>query len=68
MLWNRWTIFGIMALTYFLVYFHRVSPAVLATDLQESFGVGLTAVALLSSAYFYAYMVMQLPCGVLTDR
>jgi len=57
-----------MALTYFLVYFHRVSPAVLATDLQESFGVGLTAVALLSSAYFYAYMVMQLPCGILTDR
>jgi len=67
-LWNRWTIFGIMALTYFLVYFHRVSPAVLATDLQESFGVGLTAVAVLSSAYFYAYTVMQLPCGVLTDR
>ncbi|MHC1680379.1 MAG: MFS transporter [Methanomassiliicoccales archaeon] len=66
--WNRWTIFGIMGLTYFLVYFHRVSPAVLATDLQESFGVGLTAVAILSSAYFYAYMVMQLPCGVLTDR
>lgn len=66
--WNRWTIFGIMALTYFLVYFHRVSPAVLATDLQESFGVGLTAVAILSSAYFYAYMVMQLPCGVLTNR
>ncbi|HSA35174.1 MAG TPA: MFS transporter, partial [Methanomassiliicoccales archaeon] len=57
-----------MALTYFLVYFHRVSPAVLATDLQGTFGVGLTAVALLSSAYFYAYMVMQLPCGVLTDR
>jgi len=68
LLWNRWTIFGVMALTYFLVYFHRVSPAVLATDLQGSFGVGLTAVALLSSAYFYAYMVMQLPCGVLTDR
>lgn len=52
--WNRWTIFGVMALTYFLVYFHRVSPAVLATDLQGSFGVGLTAVAILSSAYFYA--------------
>lgn len=67
-LWNRWTVFGIMALTYFLVYFHRVSPAVLATDLQESFGVGLTAVAVLSSAYFYAYTVMQLPCGILTDR
>ncbi|MBN1109933.1 MAG: MFS transporter [Methanomassiliicoccales archaeon] len=57
-----------MALTYFLVYFHRVSPAVLATDMQESFGVGLTSIALLSSVYFYAYTVMQLPCGILTDR
>ena len=60
--------FSIMALTYFLVYFHRVSPAVLATDMQEAFGVGLTSIALLSSAYFYAYTVMQLPCGILTDR
>lgn len=68
LLWNRWTVFGILALTYFLVYFHRVSPAVLATDLQESFGVGLASIAVLSSAYFYAYTVMQLPCGVLTDR
>jgi len=61
-------VFGILALTYFLVYFHRVSPAVLATDMQKSFGVGLTSIALLSSAYFYAYTVMQLPCGILTDR
>jgi len=66
--WNRWTGFSVLALVYFLVYFHRVSPAVLATDLQGSFGIGLTAMAILSSVYFYAYMVMQLPCGVLTDR
>ncbi|HIH77259.1 MAG TPA: MFS transporter [Methanomassiliicoccales archaeon] len=40
----------------------------IGNDLQESFGVSLTAVALLGSAYCYAYMVMQLPCGALTDR
>ncbi len=65
---NRWMVFGIMALTYFLVYFHRVSPAVMATDIQDEFGVGLTSIALLSSVYFYAYTIMQLPCGILTDR
>lgn len=65
---NRWTVFGVLALAYFLVYFHRVSPAVLASDLQDSFSVGLTSVAILSSAYFYAYTLMQLPCGLLTDR
>jgi len=57
-----------LALVYFLVYFHRVSPAVMATDIQDEFGVGLTSIALLSSAYFYAYTIMQLPCGLLTDR
>lgn len=65
---NRWTIFGVLALTYFLVYFHRVSTAVVATDIQDQFGVGLASIALLSSAYFYAYTIMQLPCGILTDR
>jgi MFS family permease len=40
----------------------------MATDIQEEFGVGLASIALLSSAYFYAYTVMQLPCGILVDR
>jgi sugar phosphate permease len=68
LLQNRWTIFAVLALTYFLVYFHRVSPAVMATDIQDEFGVSLASIALLSSAYFYAYTIMQLPCGILTDR
>jgi len=54
----RWAVFGILALAYFFVYFHRVSTAVVSTDLQTTFGVGAASIALLSSAYFYAYTIM----------
>ena len=64
---HRWAVFGILAVAYFFVYFHRMSTAVVSTDLQITFGVGMAAIALLSSAYFYAYAVMQLPSGLLTD-
>jgi sugar phosphate permease len=48
----RWAVFGILALAYFFVYFHRVSTAVVSTDLQTTFGVSAASIALLSSAYF----------------
>lgn len=65
----RWTVFGILALAYFLVYFHRVSSAVVSADLQITFKVSTAAsIALLSSVYFYAYTIMQLPSGLLTDH
>ena len=64
----RWAVFGILALAYFFVYFHRVSSAVVSSDLQITFGVSTAAsIGLLSSAYFYSYTVMQLPSGLLTD-
>jgi len=63
----RWAVFGTLAFAYFFVYFHRVSTSVVSDDLMDTFGVGATSIALLSSAYFYAYTIMQLPSGLLTD-
>src|SRR5512136_2152074 len=63
----RWAIFSVLAIAYFFVYFHRVSPAILSIDLQIAFGVSAASIALLSSVYFYAYAIMQLPSGLLTD-
>jgi sugar phosphate permease len=63
----RWLVFDILALGYVLVYFHRLSPGVMALDLMQSFGVGTTLVGILGSAYFYPYAVMQLPAGLLSD-
>lgn len=63
----RWAVFGTLAVAYFFVYFHRVSTAVVSSDLQTAFGAGAASIALLSSMYFYAYTIMQIPSGLLTD-
>jgi sugar phosphate permease len=54
-------------LCYILVFFHRLCPAVIALDIQASFGLSGTLLGVLGSAYFYAYAIMQLPTGLLAD-
>lgn len=64
----RWIIFIILAVAYFFVYFHRTTGGAISDNLQDYFGVGTASVALLASAYLYAYTLMQIPSGILTDR
>ena len=52
---------------YVLVFFHRLCPAVIALDLQNSFHISGTLLGLLASAYFYSYAIMQLPTGLMAD-
>ncbi len=63
----RWLVFSILAAGYMLVYFHRLSPAVMAVELMETFGVSGALIGILGSAYFYPYAIMQLPAGLLSD-
>ncbi len=64
----RYIIYAMVALAYFLVYFHRTSTAVMATDLTNAFGIAPTAIGLFGSMYFYAYAIGQLPAGILADK
>ncbi|HOE15976.1 MAG TPA: MFS transporter [Syntrophorhabdaceae bacterium] len=63
----RWAIFAVLALQYLFVYFHRVCPAIVAQDLVEAFSINATSLGVLASGYFYPYVVMQLPVGLLAD-
>ena len=63
----RYLVCLLIFLCYFLVYFHRVCPAVIALDMQQAFSVGGALLGLLGSAYFYSYAAMQLPVGLLAD-
>ena len=63
----RWAVFGILALVYFFVYFHRVSPAIMAKSLMNEFTIGAGALGALGAAYFYPYAIAQLPSGILSD-
>lgn len=63
----RWLIFWVLAVSYVLVYFHRLCPAVVAVDMMRDLEAGGALLGLLSSAYFYPYALMQLPAGLLSD-
>ncbi|KIX12763.1 MFS transporter [Dethiosulfatarculus sandiegensis] len=63
----RWVVFSTLAVAYLFVYFHRLSPAVIAVEMMADLKVGATAMGALAAAYFYAYAVMQIPVGMLSD-
>jgi sugar phosphate permease len=64
----RYAIFVVIALAYFFVYFHRVSPSVMAPELTRAFNIGASSLGLFGSMYFWAYAIGQLPAGILADR
>ncbi|MDD2319736.1 MAG: MFS transporter [Geobacteraceae bacterium] len=63
----RQFIFWSLAFGYVLVFFHRLCPAVVATDMMTDLHAGGALIGFLSSAYFYPYALMQLPTGLLSD-
>lgn len=63
----RWIVWGVLALAYVIVFFHRLAAGVVKDDLIKEFNISATTFANLSSTYFYAYMIMQIPSGMLAD-
>jgi sugar phosphate permease len=63
----RWAILIVPALLYFLSYFHRVAPAVVAGDLMAAFAVSAASLGTLSAIYPYCFAAMALPGGSLAD-
>jgi MFS family permease len=56
------------ALFYLLGFFHRVAPAVITYELMHDFKINASALGNLSAFYFYSYVAMQIPTGILADR
>jgi len=65
---HRWIVFSVICSIYILVYFHRVSTSVIATDLLAAFQTNAAALGFMSSMYFYLYAVEQPLVGYLSDR
>ena len=64
---RRWIVWGSVSGGLLLSLFHRVAPAVIADRLMVDFGVTASAVGALSAVYFYVYVAMQIPTGLLVD-
>lgn len=65
---RRWTIFFVLSLIYILVYFYRVSLAVVAGDISRELSLSPADLGRLSGILFYVYAFAQLPLGPLIDR
>lgn len=53
---------------YYLSYLYRTVNAVISTELTRELGLRATDLGLLTSAYFFAFALFQLPLGILLDR
>jgi MFS family permease len=64
---HAWLIWGLGATLFSLTFFQRVAPAVMTDRLMVDFNIGAAALGNLSAFYFYSYVAMQIPTGVLVD-
>lgn len=64
---RRWIIWGVLALSYVIVFFHRVAAGVVREELINSFSITDVEFGNFGSMYFYPYMLMQIPSGILAD-
>ena len=63
-----WSVWGLGAALYLIGFFHRVAPGVMADRLMAEFSLGGAALGNLAAFYFYSYVAMQIPTGLLADR
>ena len=61
----RWRVYLILVVSYMLVFFHRMAPAAVASDLTLAFQTTGVALGSLAAMYYYVYTAMQIPSGIL---
>ncbi len=62
-----WLIWCVMIFTYMLNTFHAVAMGAVRTDIIEEMHLTENQFVLLTNAFSYAYMIMQIPVGILLD-
>ena len=62
-----WIVWGLGAAFYLSGFYQRVAPAVMTDYLMADFHIGAAALGNLSAYYFYSYVTIQIPTGILAD-
>ena len=62
-----WSIWGFGALFYLMGFFQRIAPAVMTAELMQDFNISAAALGNLSAFYYYSYVAMQVPTGIIAD-
>ena len=62
-----WVIWGMAALFYLYEFFLHISTHTMIPELMHDFSVASSELGNLSSFYFYAFALMQIPVGLMLD-
>lgn len=65
---HAWSIWFLSALFMFYKYALEVSPSVMTSTLMRTFNISGSALGNLAACYFYAYLLLQIPAGLLLDK
>lgn len=55
-------------LFYFLDYFIQISPSVMIRPLMQHFEMNARDLGIMAACFYYAYLCMQIPAGILLDK
>ena len=64
----RWKIYLLLSTSFLIAFFHRYAIGVVANILGSDLDLTATQLGTLSSLYFYAYGLLQVPVGIITDK
>ncbi len=65
---QAWIIWSLSAFFMFYKYAIEVSPSVMTDTLMGAFKINATQLGNLAASYFYAYLLLQIPVGLLLDK
>ncbi|KAG6558647.1 putative L-galactonate transporter [Candidatus Rhabdochlamydia oedothoracis] len=65
---RAWTIWLLSAIFMFYKYAIEVSPSVMTGTLMKAFDISGVELGNLAASYFYAYLLLQIPAGLLLDK
>lgn len=65
---RAWVIWSLSAFFMFYKYAIEVSPSVMTGTLMSAFDINAMQLGNLAASYFYAYLILQIPVGLLLDK
>jgi len=65
---RRWLVIAVLFVANTINYVDRVNISVAGPDIARTFGLGPEAMGVVFSCFFYSYILLILPMGLLTDR
>jgi len=67
-MFQAWVIWLLSTIFMFYKYAIEVSPSIMSSDLMKEFSLTGAQMGNFAASYFYAYLLLQIPAGLLLDR